>query len=247
LALQLAVGAGTITIETLAELLAESLIGLDSETKTSVQLSLAEIESEFWPSRSTVVRFRQSLTRIEHSNSNRWRLDPTLRALPSDLIKAATRVERPVVLEWLEGRRTARDPNWAAAWTTYLMIERALANGEGAAKFVDLGYQWLDTPAPRLTYEVWHPLVDVHAEAKDSTRLQRLIRMPLAPDAEERFGPRLSAALHVVADVLNQRRVELSDTERDQLRARAAARESMSPDVRLGWWAIELALASSSG
>lgn len=188
--------------------------------------------------------FRSVIKTLEAREWNRWRFDPELRSVSSDQIQAEIpEGQRDEARAWLRERRLAKDRNWAPTWTTYLMIERALHNAANVAEFVTLGREWLDTPAHHRSYEVWHPLVDIHADARDSASLDDLIRMPLALDAAERFGPKLPAALHVVADVLDRGLVELSTTERDALRARAAARTDLPLDMRLGWWAIELALA----
>jgi hypothetical protein len=246
MALHLAASEGSLTTALLAEAISESWLGFDLAAKIAVRLDVTAIECEFFPSSSTVSRLRRVLTDIEHSNLNRWRFDSALRSLPSELLaEAAPKYQRDEAMTWLRERLLAKDLNWDPAWTTYLMIERALDHAANVAEFVSLGREWLDTPARHRSYEVWHPLVDIHAETQDTAALDELIRMPLAVDAGERLGPKLDAALQVVADVLDRGLLEISATERDALRARATARDGLPLDLRLGWWAIELALADA--
>jgi hypothetical protein len=178
---------------------------------------------------------------MESLRFNKWRLDARLRAMPPGLVEAVvSESERVEAIAWLESRQRSTDLDWDETWTKYLMIERSIGDAEHVAKLVDLGHEWLG--AQSRIYEVWRPLVEIHVERRDATMLEPLVRMPLTTHAEQHFGPRLAAGLHIVADLVDRGIVELSGDEREQLRARAAARDRLPLALRLGWWAIELAL-----
>jgi hypothetical protein len=205
-------------------------------------LSVAEYG---WELHGTTTRFVDGAldAALDGLPFNRWRLDTSLRRLPSGLIEfSVPEHERVSAIAWLEERQHSSNLDWGAVWTKQLMIERALRHDEREAKLLGLGLGWLDKDS--LIYEVWRPLVEIQAERRNTSALERLIRMPLTTDAERRFGPRLAAALHIFADVVERGIVELPDVERENLRARAAARDTLPPTLRLGWWAIELALTS---
>jgi hypothetical protein len=210
----------------------------------AVWLSLAEYQWELWPHRAAIGCLQGALgPGLEMLPFYKWRLDASLRLLPPALIKAAVpEHERGKAISWLAAHPIAGSLRWDELWTKQLMIESAIGHAERVTQLVDLGRRWIEAQSG--IYEVWRPLVEIHAQTRDASALEQLIRMPLSADTEQRFGPRLGAALHIVADLVDRGLVELSSTERDELRARAAAREGMAPALRLGWWAIELALTS---
>ncbi len=204
-------------------------------------LSEAGLEWTVAPNANATDTLRAVQAWIERGGRGSWRLDPCFAALPLELVRATNSTRRCAdAIAWLRDRLAAKHPSWVDSWVEHLMVARALG---GAAELVDLGRAWIATPGRQRIDAVWRPLVDVHAEAKDLATLEQLIRMPLAPDAPERFGPRLPAALHVTAEILDRGLIELPPRERAQLRARAAARAELPLAMRLGWWAIELALA----
>jgi hypothetical protein len=223
-----------------ADAVLEDWDGEDSRL-AAIYLGFAELEYKLWPDSAAKGNLRAALGfALEWLPFNKWRLDASLRSLPPALIEAAvSEQERVEVIVWLERRQLAGDLDWDEIWTKYLMIERAIGHTERVAQLVGLGRKWL--LARPGVYEVWRPLVEIHIEMRDASTLEQLVRMPLSPDAERRFGPRLAAALHIVADLVARGIVELPDAE-SELRSRAAARGGMPLGLRLGWWAIELAL-----
>lgn len=221
----------------------------------AIGLSLAELECDLWPHTTAMNSLRLALDRgLDLLPFNRWRLDGSLRSLPAALVEAAVpEHDRVEAIAWL-GRKSVGDLAlssisttaapfrsalfWGEIWSKHLMIERAIGHAERVAQLVALGLEFLATGS--YAYEVWRPLVEMHAQLHDASTLEQLLRMPLT--YERRFGQRFAAALHIIADLVDRGIVELLAAERDELRARAATREGMPPALRLGWWAIELAL-----
>lgn len=236
LELELDAAEGLATLNSAVE--SEDVFG-DPSSLATVCLGRAEHTYELWAPAAAKGFLSAALgDGLEALPFNKWRLDKSLRLLPPALIKAAVpehvRVE---VIAWLDERQLERNLGWDETWVKHLMIERAIGDTERVARLVDLGLRWI--PAQSNIYEVWRPLVEMHAQTRT---LEQLIRMPLTSGAERRFGPRLAAALHIVADLVDRELVELTTHERDELRTRAAARDALPPALRLGWWAIELAL-----
>ncbi len=207
----------------------------------SIPFTLAEIEWERRPGVAASRWVRVGLDAVEMWMPNPWRLASSLRSLAPELVtEAIPPQESAEAMEWLRKRYAAREPNWARTWTVQLMVARAL--GLPCEEFSRLAWDWLYVLEGGDAYEVWRPFIDIHIEARSASIVDPLVRMALGPDATHWFPSYLPMALMVAADAIERGLVRLSDTERDDLRIRAAARAGLPLAMRLGWWAIELAL-----
>ncbi|MCA9681401.1 MAG: hypothetical protein KC457_04330 [Myxococcales bacterium] len=204
----------------------------DLNLLVDLYLTQSAILWEWLPGEHPEIRLSEALAQT--IDGNLWRHHTTLASLPPDLLRSAQLDPSP----WLRERATKNDAAWPRTWDRAFTIAHALDDHPRLQSLRELAHTWLTTPKRRDIYEVWHPLVDTDAPTRD-----HLARLPLDPaEATTLFGPRLPAALHVVADLLDRGLLVLSQSEAQALRTRAAARHHLPLVLRTGWWAIEQAL-----
>lgn len=167
----------------------------------TVYISIADAQCELWAPQVASGSLRLALsTGFEDIPFDKWRLDDNLRSLPPELIDATVPLHaRTHAIEWLDERRRVSDREWDETWVKHLMLERAVGGAGSEAFLLDLGYSWLEARSD--IYEVWRPLVELHAEAPDASKLAHLTEMVALPHADVRFGVRLRAAVRIVEDL----------------------------------------------
>lgn len=217
------------------------VINLFDKAAWSGALGVAEIAWEYGDLDFAAKHLQLALRKIEAWHGN-WQFDPMLRALPTDLIEATVpERDRADAHFWLRSTYKFLSQEWAQTWTNFLMIERTLGPGERIEELVELAFAWLAVTTKHSIYGVWRPLIDIHVETGDAAALNRLIAL-LFDDEASRFGPRHSAALHVIADHVYHGRLQLSDTNRATLAQRASRAADSALEMHLGWWAMRIAL-----